>query len=175
MKDDGRFPGRGTEDRISGEMRAAERECERRYGDILYLRRPVSTSRPPLSMEQKAAQFSPFAALTGYGDAVAETARFTDERIEFRDDAADELDMQLALLRERLPGEPEITVTCFVPDSRKEGGAYRDFSGRARKIDDARKELVFTDGRRVPVPDIAKIAFRDGSPGPSLTDSPRIS
>ena len=91
-----------------------------KYDDIIRLSRPVSEKHPRMSMTDRAAQFSPFAALTGYDAAVQETARRTDARIELDEDAKEEIDRRL---RELQPGEP-VTVTYFRPDDRKVGGAY---------------------------------------------------
>ena len=91
-----------------------------KYDDIIRLSRPVSEKHPRMSMTDRAAQFSPFAALTGYDAAVQETARRTDARIELDEDAKEEIDRRLRQLQ---PGEP-VTVTYFRPDDRKAGGAY---------------------------------------------------
>ena len=106
-----------------------------------------------MSMHDRAAQFSPFAALTGYDDAVEETARLTDERQELSEENSAELDERLRLIKEHIAEKPEITVTFFVADEKKAGGAYETLQGKVRTIDEYLAELVFTDGSRVPLKD----------------------
>ena len=106
-----------------------------------------------MSMHDRAAQFSPFAALTGYDDAVEETARLTDERQELSEEKSAELDERLRLIKEHIAEKPEITVTFFVADEKKAGGAYETLQGKVRTIDEYLAELVFTDGSRVPLKD----------------------
>ncbi|MBR2912630.1 MAG: hypothetical protein IKK51_05140 [Oscillospiraceae bacterium] len=119
------------------------------YSDILLREHPVSEKRQQMSRRSRAAQFAPFAALTGYDDAVSETARLTEQRAVLTEDACAVLDVRMQLLQEHLEERPQIVVTCFVPDEKKEGGAYRNISGRVRWIDFAQQLLVFTDGRRL--------------------------
>lgn len=102
-------------------------------------------------MESRAAQFSPFAALTGYEDAIKETGRLTEERIELEEDEMGGLDRKLRLLQERIGDRPEISVTYFRPDVRKKGGAYVTVTGRVRKIDLPGRSLVMEDGSRIAV------------------------
>lgn len=121
-----------------------------RYDDILDLTHHVSKKRKQMSMHDRAAQFSPFAALTGYDAAIRETGRLTDRQIEHAADGAAMLDEKLRLLAARLAQQPEITVTYFVPDERKNGGAYVDARGRLRRIDRLGGALVLEDGTRIP-------------------------
>lgn len=123
----------------------------RDYEDIIHLPHHVSAVHPPMPMEVRAAQFSPFAALTGYGDAIRETGRLTEERVELEEDEAGDLDRKLRVLQERIGDRPEITVAFFQPDARKSGGAYLTATGRIRKIDMFERRLVLEDGTRIPL------------------------
>ncbi len=118
------------------------------YDDIIDLPRPKS-KHEPMPMSDRAAQFSPFAALTGYEDAIDETARLTDARVELAESAVEELERRLNDLAARISERPEITVAYFVPDTRKEGGAYVTHTGALKRIDEVERELVFEDGTRV--------------------------
>ena len=122
---------------------------EHKYDDIIDLPRPVSKKHKPMAMTDRAAQFSPFAALTGYDDAVSETARLTDSRLELDEDRLSELNAKLNILRDNLSERPEVTVKYFVPDEKKSGGAYFTFSGRVRRIDEYDKRIIFTDGTEI--------------------------
>ena len=124
------------------------------YEDIVNLPHHVSETHPRMSRHDRAAQFSPFAALTGHDAAVRETARLTDSRIETAEDKRQELDLKLQLLRPLLASRPEITVTYFVPDPRKKGGAYCTVSGALRRIDIQKRLLVLSNGKEIPMDDV---------------------
>ncbi len=119
------------------------------YDDIISLPHHVSQTRPQMSMTDRAAQFSPFAALTGYDAAIQETGRLTEQRIELTEDSRAELDRRHQLLAEHLSEHPEVSVTYFVPDERKSGGAYVTVSGRVKKIDSCQRLLVLNDGTEI--------------------------
>ena len=127
------------------------------YDDIIGLPHHVSPSRPQVPMRDRAAQFAPFAALTGYGEAVAETARQTVEKHELSEPEAEELDRRLAELIARLPEHPEATVVYFVPDERKAGGAYISRTGRVRRVSLQERVLVMEDGAVIPLGDIVSL------------------
>ena len=127
------------------------------YDDILRLTRPQSKKHRPMSMEDRAAQFSPFAALTGYDAAVSETARCTEERIELDPQEAERLGERLAALIKRQQEQPELSLLYFVPDARKAGGAYVTVSGRLKKITDFPRCIYLTDGSRIPIEDIVAV------------------
>ena len=129
------------------------------YDDIKHLTRPQYDDLHPMSMHDRAAQFSPFAALVGYGDAVAETARLTDSRAELTEDEISELNANLNRLFDSLDEQPQISVTYFVPDEKKSGGRYVEKVGVVRIFDSYASELVFTDGVRIAVADMAKVNF----------------
>ena len=124
------------------------------YEDIVNLPHHVSETRPRMSRADRAAQFSHFAALTGHDAAVQETARLTQSRIETAEDKRYELDLKLQLLTELLPSHPDVTVTYFVPDLKKLGGAYVTVSGTLRRIDCRRRLLILDDGSEIPMDDV---------------------
>ena len=126
-----------------------------KYDDILYLPHPTSRKHPRMSIQDRAAMFSPFAALSGHGAAIAETARLTDRRVELDEDTRAELDRRQAVLLEHLSEQPEITITWFRPDGRKDGGAYRTVTGRLKKVDEAARTLTLLDGTSIPLEDVA--------------------
>ena len=125
-----------------------------KYDDILDLPRPKS-KHEPMPMSDRAAQFSPFAALTGYGDAIDETARLTDRRIELSEEERAELDYKQQYLATL--DAPTVTVTYFVPDERKTGGAYVTHTGVLKRVDEVESMVVFKDGLRVPLDEVMDI------------------
>lgn len=131
----------------------------RNYDDIINLSRPQYHDLPPMSIHDRAAQFSPFAALVGYDAAIEETARLTDSRREMEEDEINELNRQLSELNKRLSERPRIRVTYFIRDRKKEGGRYASKIGNARTIDQAENRIVFTDGESVPVKDMYSVVF----------------
>ena len=124
-------------------------EKKNEYEDMLFLPHPVSTVHPPMTRQNRAAQFAPFAALTGYSDAVRETARRTEARVELDENVKAVLDRKLQLLKESLGKGPEIVVTYFVPDLKKAGGAYVTAKGRIRKLDPYGRRIVLEDGTEI--------------------------
>ena len=132
-------------------------ESKTRYEDIINLPHHVSSTRPQMSMLERAAQFSPFAALTGYDTAIKETGRLTDEKIEISEEALTFLNMKLQLLVDNLDDKPEVTFTYFKPDERKSGGAYVDVTGTVKKVDDYERQIVMHNGTKIPLDDILNI------------------
>ena len=124
------------------------------YDDIIDLPRPKS-KHEPMPMSDRAAQFSPFAALTGYDAAIAETARLTDQRIELSEEERAELDYKQQYLATL--DAPTVTVTYFVPDERKTGGAYVTHTGVLKRVDEVERMVVFKDGLRVPLDEVMDI------------------
>lgn len=120
-----------------------KRDVMGKYGDIIDLPHHVSNVHPQMPLEERAAQFSPFAALTGHGDAIRETARFTDAFVELDEDRRESLDEKLFILQEHIREQPQVTITFFRPDARKAGGAYETVSGR---VDTYERKLVMADG-----------------------------
>lgn len=121
------------------------------YEDIIHMPHHVSAKRRRMPMLDRAAQFSPFAALTGYDAAIRESGRLTDEAAELDVDAQEMLNRKLQALAHRLAERPEVTVTYFIPDARKSGGAYETISGRLLKIDLYQKVILLEDGSRIPL------------------------
>lgn len=126
------------------------------YEDIIHLPHHVSPARPRMPMRDRAAQFSPFAALTGYGDAVEEAARLTDEKIELSEEQAALLDDKQQILADALAEheQPEIAVTYFLKDAKKAGGRYVTATGKLKRIDEGERVLVFAGGQRIPFDDV---------------------
>lgn len=134
------------------------------YDDIINLPHHVSKTRPQMSMVDRAAQFSPFAALTGYDAAIKETGRLTDEKVNLSEEEKEALDRKQQILMERLDDHPALTVTYFVPDAKKSGGAYVTKGGNLKKIDGFERWMMLTDGTKIPLDDVADIEselFRD--------------
>ncbi len=127
------------------------------YDDIINKEYIKSKKHPPMSLYARSAQFAPFAALTGYEDAVRETGREVDEKIELSEEMKSILDAKLQLIKEKLPSKKEITFTYFVPDSRKNGGTYITESGIIKKIDDCKQKIIFADKREILIEDIIDI------------------
>ena len=131
------------------------------YDDIKHLTRPQYDDLHPMSKHDRAAQFSPFAALVGYDDAVAETARMTDSKAELTEDEMTELNANLNRLLDCLDEQSQISVTYFVPDEKKSSGKYVEKVGVVRIYDSYANELVFTDGLRIAVAAMAAVTFLD--------------
>ncbi|MCD7956088.1 MAG: YolD-like family protein [Lachnospiraceae bacterium] len=127
------------------------------YSDIIHLPHHVSADRPHMSMLDRAAQFSPFAALTGYDAAVKETARLTDRRMELNEEEQEKISERLTLLKTHLGDSPVVEITWFVQDERKTGGEYNTVTGVVKKLDEFHRILVMTDGRRIPVEEIVEL------------------
>ena len=127
------------------------------YEDIIHLSHHVSSKRPQMSMADRAAQFSPFAALTGYDDAIQETGRLTEQKIELDEETLEKLDERFQILQEHLGEQQEVRFTYFKPDERKEGGAYLTVSGVVRKIKLYEREILLQDGTIIPVDDILQM------------------
>ena len=128
-----------------------------KYDEIMGLPHHVSKTRPQMPMSDRAAQFAPFAALTGYDAAIKETGRLTDEKIELDVEALSALDMKYQLLMEALDEAPEVTITYFQPDERKAGGKYVSAVGTVKKIDDFERRITMRDGTRIPMDDVLSI------------------
>lgn len=128
-----------------------------KYKDIINLPHKQSTKRPHMSLLDRAAQFAPFAALTGYDDAVKETARLTDEKIEMSEENLNILNMKYQILVDRLDEEHEVSFTYFVPDRAKSGGAYVSKQGVVKKVDNFERLITHCDGTRILMDDILTI------------------
>lgn len=122
-----------------------------KYDDILHLPRHISSKHAPMSRYDRAAQFSPFAALTGYDGVIQEAGRLTDTAAQLDEGSMALLDEKLRQICLRLAETPRVTVTYFQEDSRKAGGAYLSATGRVKKIDSYGQNLVFTDGTAISI------------------------
>ena len=129
-----------------------------RYDDIIKLPHHVSTNHPRMSMHDRAAQFAPFAALVGYDDAVAESARLTETRPELDEQEQRELNARLCALADHIQDQPEVRIRYFVPDERKSGGAIVEVCGSVKKLVAADGAIVLTDGTVIPICDLLNIA-----------------
>ena len=130
------------------------------YDDIIALPHPEPRTHPRMSLHDRAAQFSPFAALTGHSAAIAETGRLTDSRVTLDESEIARVDAALQRLRELLSQEPVASITYFVPDERKAGGSYQTVTGAVRRIDTVNGVLLLTDQRAIPIPDILDVAIQ---------------
>ena len=128
-----------------------------KYDDIISLPHPVSKTHPPMPRTERAAQFSSFAALTGYEEIVAESARLTEARAELDRDALEALDGALRALAAEIETRPEAELRYFVPDKKKAGGRYETLRGRVKKIDEQASLLLLEDGKKIPLGDIVSI------------------
>lgn len=124
------------------------------YEDIINLPPHVSKKHPQMSLEDRSAQFAPFAALTGYEDAVEETARLTEERIEIDEDVNEKLNKKINNIKKIITKNPEITVTYFVADDKKSGGKYITIKEKLKRIDEVNQILIFVNGRKIKIKDI---------------------
>ena len=139
------------------------------YDDIINLPHPTSTKHPRMPISDRAAFFSPFAALTGHAAAIQETARLTDQRMELDEDTKAMLDLKQQILADRIAERPEISVVWFRPDARKEGGQYVTTVGQLKKVDDIARILQLADGTTIPLDEVLELRsgcfhgiFQDG-------------
>lgn len=136
-----------------------------KYDDIIHLPHPISEKHPRMPMLDRAAQFSPFAALTGYEEAIYETGRLTEEKTELGEEEKAILDRKQRLLLEKLDERPALTVTFFVPDEKKSGGRYITKTGNLKRIDLIQQWMLLTDGTKISLEDVKSIEsplFCDG-------------
>ena len=130
-----------------------------RYDEIMELPHHVSKTRPQMPMSDRAAQFAPFAALTGYDSAIKETGRLTDERVELDEEALTALDRKYQLLMDTLDDAPEVTIIYFQPDERKAGGQYVSATGTVKKVDTFGRRILLQDGTRIPLDSVYDLRF----------------
>lgn len=126
------------------------------YEDIINLSRPVS-KHAKMSLYQRSAQFAPFSALTGYEGQVKETARLTDKRIELNEEAKSDLDFKIQVIQEMLLNNPDVEITYFIPDERKDGGKYETIKNKIKKIDNYNQTIIMQDGLKIPIKEIIDI------------------
>ena len=128
-----------------------------KYDDIINLPHHVSKKHPQMSLHDRAAQFSPFAALTGHKAAINEIARLTDEKQILSEDVIAKLNEQLNLIKENIGTNQTVTITYFVPDDKKSGGAYISHTGVVKKIDEYNHTVILTDKTVIPIEQISEI------------------
>lgn len=127
------------------------------YEDMLELSHPVSKTHPQMPRRDRAAQFAPFAALTGYEEAVREAARLTEEKMILDEDSKEQLDWKLRRLQEKVKEKPAITVTYFLKDEKKKGGKYVTVTGVLKKIDSYTQQFILENGEEIPVEDMVSL------------------
>ena len=130
---------------------------DKKYAAIAGVPHHVSRVHPQMSMEDRAAQFSPFAALTGYGDVILETQRLTDEKVELDEEALVLLDEKYQILMCRMEEQPVVQITYFQPDERKEGGSYVTVTGVVRRVDDVMRKITMQDGNEIEMGEILNV------------------
>ena len=128
-----------------------------KYDDIINLPHHVSKKHPRMSLEARSAQFVPFAALTGYDEVIKETARLTNKRIEINEEMKAILDEKLLMIKAQIQSKPSITVTYFVPDSKKDGGKYVSVTGKVIKIDEYKQHIILENKIEIPISEIIEI------------------
>ena len=131
------------------------------YDDIINLPHHVSSRHPQMSMMNRAAQFAPFAALTGHAAVIEETARLTDSQMELADEDSEILNQKMAYLREVINEHPAIVVTYFEPDKKKAGGTYKTIEGQLQNIDDYNQSIVLKSGEAIPLKSVLDIQCVD--------------
>ena len=122
---------------------------EHKYDDIINLEHLTSHTHPRMPMKDRAAQFAPFAALTGHDAEIKEKARLTDDELYLSDEVIEDLNEKLAIIKENLGSDRAVSITYFVPDDRKTGGAYVTRSGSVKKIDMYERALIMSDGTKI--------------------------
>ena len=130
---------------------------DRNYDDMLNMPCPTSPRHPRMPRADRAAQFAPFAALTGYDAAIDETGRLTDTKIDISEDMREKLDLKQNFLADIIDEQPEISVTYFIPDKKKSGGAYVTANGRLKQIDEYEQLIILTDGKKIPIQEVYSI------------------
>jgi hypothetical protein len=143
---------------VNSEMEEAAKEAERRYGDILYMEHPVSKGHHPAPRTSRAAQFSPFAALTGYDDVIRETARLTDEKPELSEEQKQHLDQVIAEVMNS-PQPKRVMITYFESDERKQGGSFASVKTTIRRVSSMYLETA--ERKKIPLEDIIDLIETD--------------
>ena len=128
-----------------------------KYEDIINQKRPISKKHPPMPLEERAAQFAPFAALTGYEETITETAREVDKRIELDEEAQNTINRKIQELKQQIVTKPIVAITYFQKDLRKKGGEYVTVTEKIRKIDDYKKIIVLENKTEIPIREILDI------------------
>ena len=129
-----------------------------KYDDIINMPRHISKKHPQMSLEARSAQFAPFAALTGYDEQIEETSRITCQKKELNEELKEILNEKLQIIQEKIDTKPEITVTYFIDDLKKNGGEYVTITGKVRKIDKNKQLIVLEDKKTILISDIVEIS-----------------
>ncbi len=132
-----------------------------KYDDLIYMKRPFSDKFPPMPMADRAAQFSPFAALTGYDAAISETGRNTEAYVEPDENIKSIINEQLVRIKENIADSPFVSVKYFKPDEKKAGGEYTEFTGNVLKFDDTSGLVIMKDRTAIPIDMIREIVIFD--------------
>ncbi len=127
------------------------------YDDIINLPHYEPKHHPRMSMWNRAAQFAPFAALTGYDAAIRESGRLTDDWVALSESGNEELNRKMELLLSKLSEQPHVTIEYFVSDEHKDGGSYQSYTGNIKRIDEYEKTMVMTDGKKIQLKMITNI------------------
>lgn len=127
------------------------------FESIMYLPHHTSLTRPRMSRENRAGQFSAFAALTGHDEKIKETARLTNEMVEFTEDRISQLSWDIQKIEEKISEKPQVTFTCLKPDEKKSGGAFEMVTGNVRRIDYYNRVFVLTNGEEIPMDNVIEI------------------
>lgn len=130
-----------------------------KYDDIINLPHHISKTYPQMSMYSRAAQFAPFAALTGYEGQIKETARLTNNRIDLDEELKSILDSKLQEIQDKLKTRPRVEFTYFIPDSKKDGGKYVTVAGIIKKIDEYKQVIVLENKQEIPIQEIIDISI----------------
>lgn len=132
-----------------------------KYNDIINLPHHVSEKHARMTIEERSAQFAPFSALTGYDDVIKETARETNNRIEINEEQKIILNKKLLLIKEKIHNKPQIAVTYFIPDAKKDGGKYIEVTENVVKIDEYDRKIILGNGEKVPIEEIIEISLKE--------------
>lgn len=128
-----------------------------KYVDIINMPHHISKTHPRMTLENRSAQFAPFAALTGYEDQVKETGRITDRKIDITDEIRNDLNIKLQIMQDKINMKPQITITYFIPDSKKEGGSYKTITSNVLKIDKYEQKIILKDKTEIAIAEIIDI------------------
>ena len=128
-----------------------------RYDDMIGLGHPISRTHPPMARGKRAAQFAAFDALTGFGEAIFEAGRKTEEKLELSEDMIDMINARLAVIEQHIKEQPSISVTYFLPDEKKAGGRYVTASGNVKMLDGIERAIIMTDRTKIPIEDVRYI------------------
>lgn len=129
------------------------------YEDMIDMKYPYESKHPRMSLYNRAAQFSPFAALTGHEEAIDETGRLTDSRIELSEESKQEINQTLIYMQEHLSDDLEVLILYFVPDKKKTGGSYQSHIGKIRRIDEIESMLIMKDKKKIKIQDIIEMTI----------------